>query len=479
MTIASVARASPGNRPPRAASQPPSHPRRRIARGAACLAALLLVSCAAGAPQQPKVSKEEQEILRRQERVVSVGAEFPFLWDAEVLSVMRRVGDDIARAVGAPEDAFHYYILDKPILNAFTSPTGDIFFFTGQLAAMRNRSELAGVLAHEIAHVRAGHYERIQRSAALGTVPAMAAIILSQGNPAVLAGAIALLESYQLSFSREMESEADRLSLVYLRKTSYDPAGLLGALRLIELSERLVSSEAPTSLRSHPKTPVRIGTLEDGLGLPPGEQYRPAADPVWDRVRAIILATDEPERALREFGARAAGGGALDADLLGIVLFRRGDHAAAAREFRRAVAAAPGEARYAIDLGVALYFLGEPAEARTVLEAARLLPGGGESSLPWHYLGEILREEGKSEEALACYRRATELDPQLAESHYQLALALSGAGRRGEADFSFGRASALRGDYAGALRSLRRSRELLGGDPLWRSRIEKELKHME
>ena len=66
----------------------------------------------------------------------------------------------------------------------------------------------------------AGHYERISRSASLGTIPAVAAIILSGGNPAVLAGALALLESYQLSFSREMETEADRLSMMYLRQTT-------------------------------------------------------------------------------------------------------------------------------------------------------------------------------------------------------------------------------------------------------------------
>ena len=344
---------------------------------------------------------------------------------------------------------------------------------------MRSSSELAGVLAHEIAHVQAGHYERLSRSASLGTIPAIAAIILSGGNPAVFAGALALLESYQLAFSREMEEEADRLSMIYLRRTSYDPRGLLGALRLIEAGERFMPSDVPESLRTHPLTPSRIGALENGLGLPPGEIYRPAPDPGWDRVRAILLAIDEPGRALREFGERAGSGDALDLDLLGVVHARRGDPVAAAAQFRRAVAAAPGEARYAIDLGMALWALGDAPGARAEIERALKLPGGSANSFAHFVLGEIARSEGRDGEALERYARATELGPPLAEAHYQFALALSGTARLGEADFHFARAAGLRGDYTGALASYRRARERLGADPAWAARIDAALAHME
>ncbi len=445
---------------------------------AAC-AVLLMAACATESAPQRAQRAEERDVQSRQQRVNSVGSEFPLLWDAEILEALRRVGGDIALAVGAPVDTFHYYVIDKPILNAFTSPTGDIFFFTGQLAAMRSSSELAGVLAHEIAHVQAGHYERLSRSAALGTIPAIAAIIVSGGNPAVFAGALALLESYQLAFSREMEEEADRLSMIYLRRTSYDPRGLLGALRLIEAGERFMPSNVPESLRTHPLTPSRVGALENGLGLPPGEVYRTASDPGWDRVRAILLALDDPATALREFGERATSGFALDFDLLGVVHARHGDPAAAVAQFRRAVAAAPDEARYAIDLGAALWALGDAAGARAEIERALGLPGGAANSLSHFILGEIARSEGRAAEALERYARATELGPPLAEAHYQFALALSGDARLGEADFHFARAAALRGDYTGALASYRRARVRLGSDASWAARIDAALAHME
>jgi predicted Zn-dependent protease len=451
-----------------------------LRRAAALVLALALAGgCAGAPPAQREPSREERDVLERQQRVSELGGEFPFLWDPEVVDVVRATGGEILRAVGAQEDQYHFYVLDKPVLNAFTSPNGDVFFFTGQLTAMRNRSELAGVLAHEIAHVRAGHYERISRTAALGAIPAMAAIILSGGSLAVLEGTLAALEAYQLSFSREMESEADRLSLVYIQKTGFDPRGLIGSLQLIEKAERLSPSGAPSYLETHPETAERIVTLENAVGLPPGEPYHPAADPAWDRVRAIILARDSPEEALREFGARARTGGAFEHDLLGVVEARRGNVAAAAEQFRLAVAGAPGEAQFAVDLGGALWSLGDAAGARAELERALRLPGGGSSAVAQFLLGELQRAAGRKEEARARYERATELAPQLSEAHYQLALALSETPRLGEADFHFGRAAELRGDYVGAMRSYRRAREHLGTDPLWAARIAAALKHME
>ena len=128
---------------------------------------------------------------------------------------------------------------------------------------------------------------------------------------------------------------------------------------------------------------------------------------------------------------------------------------------------------------MALWALGDAPGARAEIERALRLPGGNANSMAHFVLGEIARAEGRDDEALERYARATELGPPLAEAHYQYALALSGAARLGEADFHFARAAVLRGDYVGALVSYRRARELLGGDAAWAARIDAALARME
>jgi tetratricopeptide (TPR) repeat protein len=196
-------------------------------------------------------------------------------------------------------------------------------------------------------------------------------------------------------------------------------------------------------------------------------------------VRAIIITRDDPAAALREFGDRADSGAAGALALLGVVHLRRGDAAAAAAQFRLAVAREPAEARSGLALADALWALGDGAGARAEIERAQRLPDGAASAVGHYLLGEIRRAEGAPGEALAHYRRAAELTPQLPEAHYQLALGLVDTGALGEADFHFGRASELRGEYLGALVSYRRARRLLGTDPGWSARIDAALRHLQ
>jgi predicted Zn-dependent protease len=430
--------------------------------------------------QQTATAPENRRILRRQEMVRSLGREYRFVWEPEIVAPVTQVGRALSRALGEPENSFHFYVLNKPVLNAFTSPLGDIFLFTGQLSHLNNSSELAGILAHEIAHVRAGHFEQLQKSRALAAVPGLAAAILSRGDPRVIISALAVMESYQLHFSREMETEADRLALQYLRKTEYDPGGRLGALRVIEQAERLVPSGVPQGLRTHPMTPARLAAMEAGLEIAPGTGYSAAPDPSWDRLRAVILAlTEDPEEISRKLRYRTSEVRPAADDLMGVVHFKQGNYLEAERYFRSAVEGDPQNQVYAADLGAALFHQGRLREAREVLEGSLKLGGDENYSYPHYYLGEIYRHEGQSASSFTAYRRAVEASPPLSEAHYQLALFFVDDSRLGEADYHFGRAAFLRGDYADALRYFTRSSDRLGTNPNWRARIEAELRRME
>lgn len=424
-------------------------------------------------------ARTESRIFERQRAVNTLGQEFRFIWEPEVRAEVDRIGQTVAAAVGGSERKFHFYVLDRPTVNAFTSPLGDIFIFSGMLQQMKSSSELAGVMAHEIAHVRARHFEEIQKRAALSTIPGLMAAILSRGDPRVIISAIAAAQAYQLHWSRDMELEADTLALQYLRKTDYDVNGLLGGLRIIERGERLIPAGIPEHLRSHPISSDRVATMEAGLGMSPGERYAPSPDAGWNRLLAVLEAAVEHGSVTPGIEERNTGKAGAEEGLTGLTLLRRGQYTESEAALRAAVALDPRNVRYQTDLGGALFHQGRLGEARVLLERVLAMPGGEKSSYVRYYLGEIYEYGGDEAAGLSSYEAAASLWPPLPEAHYRLALLFSSRGELGKADYYFGRSSRLRGDYASALRSFNRSAARLGKDPLWGGRIERELAVMQ
>jgi len=446
---------------------------------AAAAVCVLLTNCAAAPPPPPR-DRGREKIIERQQMIWVIGEDYRFVWDPEVTSLVKEIGITLSRAVGASDNDFHFYIIDQPSINAFTTPRGDIFIFSGMLTQMKNSSELAGVLAHEIAHVRANHFAQMQRRATMSTIPGLVAAILSKGDPRVIASTIAAAQSYQLHWSREMEFESDRLAVQYLGLTEYDQTGLLGAMEVIQKGQRLLPSDAPEGLMTHPITSSRIANMEGGLSRMPGEPYRPAYDASWERMRAVLRArTDRSAVVLRSYRKGLEGGGADAHDQLGLVHARQGNYPAAEDAFRTAVAAEPGNARFLSDLGLALFHQGKMEEARDVFLHSLQAEGGKKYSYPYYFLGEIHREAGDLDTGFKYYQSAATSWPPISEAHYQLALMLAEREKLGEADYHFGKAARLRGDFVSALRSFSRAEGRLGSDPVWASRISSELWEMQ
>jgi predicted Zn-dependent protease len=408
------------------------------------------------------------------------GAEYDFIWDPEVTAFVSEIGANVSRAAGASDNEFHYYIIDQPSVNAFTTPQGDIFIFSGMLSRMNGSSELAGVLAHEMAHVRADHFSRLQRQATISSIPGLMAAILSKGDPRVIASTIAAAQTYQLHWSREMELESDQLAIQYLKSTDYDPAGLLGAMKVIERGQRLLPTDTPQGLMTHPITSSRIAMIEGVMERMPGTGYQAAYDPPWERMRAVLLAlTDRPTAVVSKYRKQLTGGGGEVHNHLGLILAKQGNYPAAEAEFLLAAADDSDNARFLSDLGTALFHQGKMTEAKDAFSRSLKSRGGEGYSYPSYYLGEIYREAGDREGAFRYYRKAVSAWPPLSEAHYQLGLMLTEKKELGEADYHFGKAARLRGDFSSALRSFTRAEARLGSDPVWATRIAAELWEMQ
>lgn len=165
-------------------------------------------------------------------------------------------------------------IIDENVMNAFAAPGGKLYFYTGLMKYLENTAQLAGVMAHEMAHVELRHSAR-QMQAAYGMN--FAASILFGTDKSQLEEIISDIASglAALQFSRDDEYQADEYSVKYLTGTNkYDPRGISGFFEKLQSEGK--SNDGWEVLSSHPSDAERIEnilTVWKSLGQPGGDPY--------------------------------------------------------------------------------------------------------------------------------------------------------------------------------------------------------------
>ena len=228
--------------------EPGAHPRNREACACVCgyvmrniattirvaLCALLLASMAlAAAADEPRFS-EEYEKRVGQEAAHQVESEYKPYEDAEALAKLTAMVAEIAAASARPTVQYDVRLIDTDEVNAFSLPGGIIYVTKGLLQAVQSDDELAGVLAHEVAH-NCTYDALIQadrnKDLFTGSVAAAIAAILLGGNSntvsTVLVAGEYVRQGVLGGYSVEMERAADKHSVDYMLGTSYNPVGLL------------------------------------------------------------------------------------------------------------------------------------------------------------------------------------------------------------------------------------------------------------
>jgi predicted Zn-dependent protease len=189
--------------------------------------------------------------------------------DPEVNAYLNDLGRRIVAANSEIKQSFEFFAVGDNSINAFAMPGGYIGINMGLVLLTQTESELAAVVAHEIAHVTQKHYARQlddQRKNSWMSIAGLAAAILAarSGNGDAVQGAIlgsqaAAVQSY-LNFSRDNEREADRIGFQYLTRAGFD-ASAMGAFmeRLSRATTLNDTSGVPGYLRTHPMTIDRVG----------------------------------------------------------------------------------------------------------------------------------------------------------------------------------------------------------------------------
>ncbi len=190
----------------------------------------------------------------------SYKAQATMVSDPAQLEYIRDIGNKLAKLMGRDEFEYEFNIIEDPTPNAFALPGGKIFFHTGMLQLMDSEAELAGVMAHEIAHAVLSHgYKKLGESAISNT-----GTNLLSGLAGERAGAVANVGGVLLDkeFSRDKEKQADILGLRVLDAAGYSADGLYNVMaKLAQLEGK--GNIAKSLLSSHPASEKRMEYLEE------------------------------------------------------------------------------------------------------------------------------------------------------------------------------------------------------------------------
>ena len=248
--------------------------------------------------------QEEQAMGRAIMR--DVYADPRYLDDPEIETYLNQLGYKLVSVSTRNQREFNFFVVNDPSINAFAMPGGNIGVHTGLLLSAQGESELASVVAHEIAHVTQDHIARMVASQSQSYWPTMAALALAllaaRSNPNVASAAIASTQAYsiqnQLNYSRDYEREADRLGYEMLIRGGYDPRGMSGFFNRLQRANRFYDSSAPAYLRTHPLTSDRIADMQARSEDAPYQQVEDSLD--FQLVRARLRAQeDSPADAVR------------------------------------------------------------------------------------------------------------------------------------------------------------------------------------
>lgn len=202
-------------------------------------------------------------------------------------------------------------LVRNPTMNAFAVPGGVVGIHSGLLTYTNTEQELAGVMAHELAHVSQRHWVRSVQKAEAARIPTMAGLLGGlilmgsgvggdAGLAAIMATQAANLE-YMLRFSREQEAEADRIGMQTLVRTGMDPHAVPDMFSNMQRSMRFMGDRPPEFLLSHPVTEKRIADSMLRADQYPTKKYDENPGFQLMRARARLAVAENPSTAAKHF----------------------------------------------------------------------------------------------------------------------------------------------------------------------------------
>jgi len=239
----------------------------------------LVAGCATPRPlpvaQTLTASEEEQMLWRRaQEEQDTINGSGMLYQDAEIENYLNQIAENLQTNSIWPDISFQIKVVKDTNLNAFAFPNGVIYIHTGILARMDNEAQLAALLAHEMVHCTHRHSLKALRSikdrpayiASVRQIQTKSATVRELTRLLGITGSTASISGY----TRELETEADRVGLDLVVQANYDPREVLKLFELLKQEIELEGIEEPYFFGTHPNVRQRIENVNNWLA----EKYR-------------------------------------------------------------------------------------------------------------------------------------------------------------------------------------------------------------
>jgi predicted Zn-dependent protease len=217
----------------------------------------------------------EKQIAMGKQYAQQVESTVKLIQDPTVTEYVNRVGQNLVRNSDA-QVPFTIKVIDSDDINAFALPGGFFYVNSGLILAADEEAELAGVMAHEIAHVAACHAARENTRGNLMNMASIPLIFVGGaiGYAGYEAAGLALPMTF-LHFSRGFEAEADYLGMQYMYKSGYDPQAFISFFEKVQAQEKKKPGTLAKAFSTHPQTPDRIAKSQEEIAqiLPARMQY--------------------------------------------------------------------------------------------------------------------------------------------------------------------------------------------------------------
>jgi predicted Zn-dependent protease len=438
---------------------------------AACSSVVAPIIPSVAGPSEDEETKISREFRREAKKFLK------FVNNPEVERYVDRIGRRILGATGPQSFDYRFFAVEDPQLNAFAVPGGSIYVYTGLIERAKSTDELAGVIGHEITHVKSHHMARSSGPDAISILSLLSMVALARtGSGAQAAGIVgqAVSATRQLAYSRQLEMEADTLGTRYMAAAGYDPKGTIAFLKMLDQERALNPIDVPAYVLSHPITQERVANAELVVKSLGSTQRRPDDPDALKKVQ-IVIRMDRKDEVVHEYEklVKQAPKNPELLYLLGYAQQLQGQLSEARANYEQARKIWPENAGLQRDLGRLYGEIGDFANARSAFEQS--LATEPNEPLTYLYFGEMLEKSGDLRSAVGAYLNTQNLAPLWDRPFYKLGMLYGKLDRPGDGYYYLGRAFVLQDEDDKAINNFERAVKILGANSPRGQLIQEEL----